>query len=132
RVSGGIPIYLHYISEFLIKIDKRYYEKMLEDLPNLIDGKINTYHEYLFQKIKDNVFAKWVLAVLAYRKENTSVETIQEILKLTGENRNLTEVESVISLFSHLLKQIDGRAYSIFHNSFREFVILITNDLKAP
>ena len=132
RVSGGIPIYLHYISELLIKIDKRDYEKTLEDLPNLIDGKINSYHEYLFQKIEDNVFAKWVLAVLAYRKENTSVTTIQEILKLTGENRNLTEVESIISLFSHLLKQIDGRAYSIFHNSFREFIISKTNDLKTP
>lgn len=132
RVSGGIPIYLHYISELLIKIDKRDYEETLEDLPNLIDGKINSYHEYLFQKIEDNVFAKWVLAVLAYRKENTSVTTIQEILKLTGENRNLTEVESIISLFSHLLKQIDGRAYSIFHNSFREFIISKTNDLKAP
>ena len=130
RVSAGIPIYLHYISELLIKIDKRDYEKTLEDLPNLIDGKINSYHEYLFQKIEDNVFAKWVLAVLAYRKENTSIATIQEILKIAGENRTLTEVESVISLFSHLLKQIDGRAYSIFHNSFREFVISKTEDLK--
>ncbi len=132
RVSGGIPIYLHYISELLIKIDKRDYEKTLEDLPNLIDGKINSYHEYLFQKIQDNVFAKWVLAVLAYRKENTSIATIQEILKIAGENRTLTEVESIISLFSHLLKQIDGRAYSIFHNSFREFIISKTNDLKEP
>ncbi|MCQ4141889.1 ATP-binding protein [Chryseobacterium sp. EO14] len=132
RVSGGIPIYLHYISELLIKIDKRDYEETLEDLPNLIDGKINSYHEYLFQKIEDNVFAKWVLAVLAYRKENTSVATIQEILKIAGENRTLTEVEGVICLFSHLLKQIDGRAYSIFHNSFREFIISKTNDLKAP
>lgn len=130
RVSGGIPIYLHYISELLIKIDKRDYEKTLEDLPNLIDGKINSYHEYLFQKIEDNVFTKWVLAVLAYRKENTSIATIKEILKIAGENRTLTEVESIISLFSHLLKQIDGRAYSIFHNSFREFVISKTEDLK--
>ncbi|WP_298137031.1 NACHT domain-containing protein [Flavobacterium sp.] len=130
RVSEGIPIYLHYISELLTKVDKRDYEKTLKDLPNLIDGKINSYHEYLFQKIEDNVFAKWVLAVLAYRKENTSVATIQEILKIAGENRPFTEVESVISLFSHLLKQIDGRAYSIFHNSFREFVISKTEDLK--
>jgi len=132
KISGGIPIYLHYISELLIKVDKRNYEKTLEDLPNLIDGKINSYHEYLFQKIQDNVFAKWVLGVLAYRKENTSIATIQEILKIAGENRTLTEVESIISLFSHLLKQIDGRAYSIFHNSFREFIVSKTNDLKAP
>lgn len=130
RVSGGIPIYLHYISELLTKIDQRDYEKILEDLPNLVDGEINSYHEYLFQKIEDDASAKWVLAVLAYRKENTSIETIQEILKLVGEDKNITEIETVLNKFSHLLRQIDGRSYSIFHNSFREFIISKTNNLK--
>jgi len=130
KVSGGIPIYLHYISELLTKIDLRDYERTLEDLPNLVDGEINSYHEYLFQKIENDTSAKWVLAVLAYRKENTSIETIQEILKLVGEDRNITELETVINKFSHLLRQIDGRSYSIFHNSFREFIISKTNNLK--
>ncbi len=130
RISGGIPIYLHYISELLIKVDERDYEKVLQDLPNLIDGKINSYHEYLFQKIENNTFSKWVLAVLAYRKENTSIEVIQEILKIVGENRSLIEIKDVISEFAHLLRQIDGRSYSIFHNSFREFILSKTEDLK--
>ena len=131
RISGGIPIYLHYISELLTKIEKRDYKKILEDLPSLISGEINSYHEYLFQKIDNNNFQKWVLAILAYRKENTSIETIQEILKLAGENRSFTEIEDVINGFSHLLRQIDGRSYSIFHNSFREFVISKTVSLKV-
>lgn len=130
RVSGGIPIYLHYISELLTKIEQRDYETILEDLPSLVGGEINSYHEYLFQKIGIDTSAKWVLAVLAYRKENTSIETIQEILKLAGEDRNITEIETVINEFSHLLRQIDGRSYSIFHNSFREFIILKTLGLK--
>ncbi len=92
RVSGGIPIYLHYISELLSRVNKGDYEKILEDLPTLLDGKINSYQEYLFKKIEGDIFAKWVLAVLAYRKENTSIETIREILQLAGENRSLTEV----------------------------------------
>jgi len=130
RVSGGIPIYLHYISEILMQVDKKDYEKVLKDLPSLANGEINSYHEYLFQKIEDDAFVKWVLTVLAYRKENTSVETIHKILSLTGENRKFTEIEDVISRFSHLLRQIDGRSYSIFHNSFREFILSKTENLK--
>lgn len=130
RVSGGIPLYLHYISELLIKTEKRYFEEVLKNLPNLIDGKINSYHEYLFQKIGGDEFAKWVLAVFAYRKENSTAETIFEILKLAGLNKTITDVSDVINNFSHLLRQTDGRVYSIFHNSFREFIISKTESLK--
>lgn len=130
RVSGGIPIYLHYISELLTQVEKNDYEKVLGGFPILTDGKINSYHEYLFQKIKNDAFAKWILAVLAYRKENTTIEIICEILTLIGENKTVTEIENVIYQFSHLLRQIDGRSYSIFHNSFREFILSKTEDLK--
>jgi len=130
RVSGGIPLYLHYISELLLKTEKRTFEEVLKNLPNLIDGKINSYHEYLFQKIGSNEFAKWVLAVFAYRKENSTAETIFEILKLAGLNKTITDVSDVINNFSHLLRQTNGRTYSIFHNSFREFILSKTESLK--
>lgn len=130
RVSGGIPLYLHYISELLLKTEKRYFEDVLNNLPNLIDGKINSYHEYLFQKISSDEFAKWVLAVFAYRKENSTAETIFEILKLAGLNKSITDVSDVINSFSHLLRQTNGRVYSIFHNSFREFILSKTESLK--
>jgi hypothetical protein len=130
RVSGGIPLYLHYISELLLKTEKRYYENVLNNLPSLIDGKINSYHEYLFQKISSDEFAKWVLAVFAHRKENSTAETIFEILKLAGLNKSVTDVSDVINNFSHLLRQTNGRVYSIFHNSFREFILSKTESLK--
>lgn len=130
RVSGGIPLYLHYISELLLKTEKRDYNDVLDNLPNLIDGKINYYHEYLFQKINSDEFAKWVLAVFAYRKENSTAEIISEILKLAGVNKSTAEVSDVINNFSHLLRQTNGRTYSIFHNSFREFVLSKTESLK--
>lgn len=130
RVSGGIPLYLHYISELLVKTEKRNFEDVLNNLPNLIDGKINSYHEYLFQKIISDEFAKWVLAVFAYRKENSTAETIFEILKLAGLNKSVIDVSGVINNFSHLLRQTNGRVYSIFHNSFREFILSKTESLK--
>ncbi|MEJ7822218.1 MAG: NACHT domain-containing protein [Chitinophagaceae bacterium] len=130
RVSSGIPLYLHYISELLLNTKKRNYEETLKNLPNLIDDKINTYHEYLFKKIESDEFAKWVLAVFAYRKENSTADTILEILKLAGLSKNITDVSDVINNFSHLLRQTNGRAYSIFHNSFREFILSKTETLK--
>jgi len=130
KISGGIPIYLHYLSELFLKTSAEKYESILSDLPYLENGEINSYHSYLYQRIEDNNFERWVLAVLAYRKENTSTETIQQILKLAGEDRNVTEIENVISSFNHLLRQIEGRSYSVFHNSFREFIISKTEDLK--
>jgi len=130
RVSGGIPLYLHYISELLLNTENRNYADVLNNLPNLIDGKINSYHEYLFQKIRSDEFAKWVLAVFAYRKENSTAEIISDILKLAGVNKSTTEVSDVINNFSHLLRQTNGRTYSIFHNSFREFILSKTESLK--
>lgn len=130
QISGGIPLYLHYISEHLVKSRKEDFEEILSDFPQLADGTIDLYHEYLFQWIKNDSFAKWVLAVLAYRKENTELVEIKNILSLAGEEKNLTDIENVINRFSHLLKQVDGRSYAIFHNSFREFIISKTPNLK--
>lgn len=130
KVSGGIPIYLHYLSELLLNTPRNQYEQTLKDVPALSDGEINTYHEYLYQRIENNSVGRWILAVLAYRKENTSLETIKEILKLAGEERNITEIEAVVKDFKHLLRQVEGRSYTIFHNSFREFIISKTQDLK--
>jgi len=130
KVSDGIPLYMYYISELLIKNEKKNYENVLKDLPSLIDGKINSYHEYLFNKIENDEFAKWVLAVLAYRKENSNAKTISEILKLAGLNISIIDVQAVINSFSHLLRQNDGRGYSIFYIGFREFIISRTLTLK--
>lgn len=130
RISGGIPIYLHYITELLSKIQAEDYAKIIDELPNLVHGKINSYHEYLFEKIAHDSLAKWILAVLAYRRENSTAETIHKILHLAGEDKSIIEIEDAIKIFAHLLRNIDARSYAIFHNSFREFIILKTPDLK--
>ncbi len=131
KVSNGIPLYLHYISELLIHTRTGRYEEILKSLPGLTDGRINLYHEYLFKKIEKNETIKWTLAVLAYRKENSSIDTIAEILRLSGLDVNISDIQQIINDYSHLLRQADGRSYSIFHNSFREFIISKTLDLKG-
>ncbi|MEC3905982.1 NACHT domain-containing protein [Tamlana sp. 2201CG12-4] len=130
KVSSGIPLYLHYISELLLKVDKHKYKELLKNLPKLTNGEIDTYHEYLYGNVEFNEFAAWVLTFLAYRKEHTSIQLINEILKSIGISTDIIKVREVIKDFSHLLRCNDLGNYSIFHNSFREFVLHKTGDLK--
>lgn len=130
KVSSGIPLYLHYISELLLKVDKYEYKDVLKKLPRLSNGEIDTYHEYLYSNIEFSEYAKWVLTFLAYRKENTSIELINEILQTIGVDTDIIKVKEVMNSFSHLLKRNDSGNYSIFHNSFREFILFKTGDIK--
>jgi hypothetical protein len=130
KVSSGIPLYLHYISELLLKVDKYEYKDVLKKLPRLSNGGIDTYHEYLYSNIEFSEYAKWVLTFLAYRKENTSIKLINEILQTIGVDTDIIKVKEVMNSFSHLLKRNDSGNYSIFHNSFREFILFKTGDIK--
>ncbi|WP_417237359.1 hypothetical protein [Bizionia paragorgiae] len=131
KVSSGIPVYLHYISELLIKTDKNKYLKLLNNLPELKDGEIDTYHEYLYGSIEFSEYARWVLSFLSFRKEHTSIELINDILAKLGVSTDIIKVKQVINKYSHLLKQNDSGNYSVFHNSFREFIFRKTEDIVA-
>ncbi|MFK5880403.1 MAG: hypothetical protein QM478_13015 [Flavobacteriaceae bacterium] len=104
KVSSGIPLYLHYISELLLKVDKYKYKELLENLPKLTNGEIDTYHEYLYGNVEFNEFVAWVLTFLAYRKEHTSIQLINDILKTIGISTYIIKIKEVIKDFSHLLK----------------------------
>lgn len=129
KVSSGIPVYLHYISELLIKTDKNKYFKLLNNLPELKDGEIDTYHEYLYGSIEFSEYARWALSFLSFRKEHTSIELINDILAKLGVSTDIIKVKQVINKYSHLLKQNDSGNYSVFHNSFREFILRKTEDI---
>ena len=131
KVSSGIPVYLHYISELLIKTEKNKYFKLLNNLPELKDGEIDTYHEYLYGSIEFSEYARWSLSFLAFRKEHTSNELINDILTKLGVSTDIIKVKQVINKYSHLLKQNDSGNYSVFHNSFREFILRKTEDIVA-
>ncbi|WP_323028287.1 NACHT domain-containing protein [Gelidibacter japonicus] len=131
KVSSGIPIYLHYISELLLKTKKNKYVNLLIDLPELKDGEIDTYHEYLYGSIEFSEYERWVLSFLAFRKEHTSIELINFILLKLGVDSDIIKVKQVINAYSHLLKQNDSGNFSVFHNSFREFILRKTEDITV-
>ncbi|MBD0777309.1 NACHT domain-containing protein [Maribacter sp. ANRC-HE7] len=129
KVSSGIPVYLHYISELLLKTDKRKYVKLLSNLPELEGGEIDTYHEYLYGGIAFSEYDRWVLSFLAFRKEHTSIELINFIISKLGVDSDIIKVKQVINKYSHLLKQNDSGNFIVFHNSFREFILQKTEDV---
>lgn len=131
KVSSGIPVYLHYISELLLKTERHKYAKLLSNLPELKEGEIDTYHEYLYGSIEFSEYNRWVLSFLAFRKEHTSVELINFILLKLGVDSDIIKVKQVINAYSHLLKQNDSGNFSVFHNSFREFILRKTEDITV-
>jgi hypothetical protein len=132
--SEGIPLYLHYIAMLLIEVPSNEYqqEKILQDLPYLENSKIDTYHEFLYQQAAKDALAVRVLALLAVRREFTSTTTLLDLLRSLSVHADVLQVESVCAKYQHLLRRTDAKGYTIFHNSFREFVLRRSEVLIEP
>lgn len=130
--SEGIPLYLYYISSKLSGSKVQDYPRTIEEFPVLVEGEINTYHLRLYEDIRANSSAVWVLTILANRKEYTSVAILENILKLAGHLIDRVTITQILLKYKHLLKEKDGNSYTIFHNSFREFILSQTSELIQP
>lgn len=129
--SEGIPLYLHYICTKLEEAKGNEYESVIRSFPVLFDSKINTYHEQLFADLRTDTVANWVLGLLAIRKEYTSVQVAKAILDGAGLSFDILQIGHVLDRYKHLLKQKDGANFTIFHNSFREFIIGKTTHIRS-
>ena len=121
--SEGIPLYLHYIASGLERASPREYEDVIASFPFLENADITTYHAILFEQLQKENSALWIFALLALRREYTSLELIHTLLGYVGKALDTLEIAQTIKKYSHLLKERDGKYFSIFHNSFREFLI---------
>ena len=131
--SEGIPLYLHYITAELLDMPSNdyLYQKYLAELPVLEKVEIDTYHEFLYHAVEGNDQAIWILSILAHRREYTSPETLEGLLKLIGIQSDRLRIEQVLARFRHVLRSVEERGFSIFHNSFREFLLRKTSSLSA-
>lgn len=120
--TEGLPLYLSYVTNLIEKIPANEREAKLKELSNKIDD-INKYYDILFSSISKKPLSIWILAILALRRDYTTTSILVTILELLKEDSNLSEVEKVIGEFEHVLKRIDAESYTIFHNSFREFIL---------
>lgn len=123
QISFGIPLYLHYISERLSDCPVLDYDEVIGSFPTLNEGEIQTYHAYLYNEIQADDLIKWIFSLLAFRREKSTIDTILNLLRLADIHKSEIDIEPIIRKYSYLLRESEGRSYSIFHNSFREFVI---------
>ncbi|MDA0243018.1 MAG: hypothetical protein OT477_06355 [Chloroflexi bacterium] len=128
--SSGIPLYLHYIANILQESTPYQYEYILGDLPLLEDDNINFYHAYLYQNLATEEITTYTLAVLAHRKEYTTIETLIEILDLMGTTVSRYQIEATLNSIKHLLNTSDAKSYALYHDSFREFILRQTQFLR--
>lgn len=122
RVSAGVPIYLEYLSGMLLSMSNRERERYLADAPTLRDGKIDIFHQRLWDAWAADVNATYVLAILAVREEYTSPEVLHTLLHAVGQPHSLGEVLRILKSLKYVLKVSEAKEYAIHHASLAEFV----------
>ncbi len=118
RISEGLPIYLRYISELIKTFET--FEEVINNLSPIINGEIKYYYDFLWSEFeqfgKGNVrHLCGVLACLRFQVKTEKLVNFQEVL-------NLPTFHDCFNLIKHLIK-INNNFVSIFHNSFREYVL---------
>lgn len=132
--SEGLPIYLVYIATLLLNIGDNEYlqEHLLNNLPQLQNDQIDTYHETLYAQISQDALAVGAFALLAVRREFTDTVTLVDLLSRVGVQSSTLKIGAMLETYKHLLRVSDARGYTILHNSFREFVLGKAADLVVP
>lgn len=128
--SEGIPLYLHYITSRLLDAGLFEFEDIIAEFPKLIGANITSYHARLFQDFENDQAALWVFGLLGGRREFTTIDVLQSILSGAGKNFDRLEIAKVLQRYKYLLKEKEGLYYSIFHNSFREYLVQHTSAIK--
>lgn len=122
RVSAGVPIYLEYLSGMLLPMSNREKEMYLADAPTLRDGKIDVFHQRMWDEWATDVNVTYVLAILAVREEYTSPEVLQTLLHAVYQPLSLGEIVRILKSLKYVLRVSEAKGYAIHHASLAEFV----------
>lgn len=118
RKCEGLPLYLQYAAEVLLSAEA--VPDAVESLAPATDGNIQNYYRLLWEEL-DRAGASGarhlcgVMACLRFSLNKGELYSIQRSL-------SRPQFEDAYKLVSHLLRHSEDRM-SVFHNSFREFVI---------
>src|SRR5262249_43873886 len=129
-ISGGVPIYLEYLAERLVGMNRYEQERFLAGVPSLRDHRIDHYHEHLWDTYSDEQDVLYVLAILAVRDEFTTREDLRDLLHMLRVDATMFSVEQAVEKVRHVLRVSDARSIAIRHNSLREFIAERTQHLQ--
>ena len=122
--STGLPLYLRYIAEMLSSSDD--HVATIESIPAAVDGDVRSYYETLWAGFdtegrSDARYLSFVLASLRFSVHE------DELIKFQVGIPDTPRFEAAYRRVQHLLRR-DDTLVSIFHNSFRVFVLERTNE----
>ena len=123
KKSAGLPLYLRYLAELLSSSDDPV--ATIDTIPAAVDGDVHTYYETLWGAFdaegrSDARYLSSVLASLRFRVHEDELIAFQ--LGIPDTPRFDVAYRQV----RHLLRR-DDALVSVFHNSFRVFVLERTN-----
>ena len=113
----GLPLYLQYAAEIILSSEE--VSNAIAALSPAIGGNIRDYYELLWEEFERlGANAQHLCGVMACLRFFVHRDELRQIQR----DLSRLEFEDAYKYMSHLLRNSDDRL-SVFHNSFREFVI---------
>ena len=124
KKSAGLPLYLRYLSEWIDSSEDL--AAKIDAIPAAVEGNIRAYYETLWGAFdiegrSDAKYLSSVLASLRFSVHENELSSFQ-----TGIS-NTPRFEAAYRRVQHLLRR-DNALVSVFHNSFRMFVLERTSE----
>lgn len=125
--SEGHPLYLRYLVNYIKILNKDELDDIdnwLNQIPS-IGGDISKYYDSLWDKIYEVPDKLWIIVILSWLRQSLKRD---DLIKILPEPYNL----SFLSHFNSLKFLLKGDSdLEIYHNSFKEYVILNTEPYSA-
>jgi len=125
--SEGHPLYLRYLVNYIKTLNKDELDDIdnwLNQIPS-IGGDISKYYDSLWGKIYEVPDKLWIIVILSWLRQSLKQD---DLIKILPEPYGL----SFLSHFNSLKFLLKGDSdLEIYHNSFKEYVILNTEPYSA-
>lgn len=117
--SAGLPLYLRYLAELLSSSDDP--DTTIDTVPAAVDGDVHTYYETLWAafETENRTDAKYLSSVLASLRFRVHKD---ELIAFQIGIPDTPRFDLAYRQVRHLLRN-DDELISVFHNSFRVFVM---------
>ena len=121
--SAGLPLYLRYLAELLSSSDDP--AVIIDTIPAAVDGDVRTYYKTLWGAfdVESRADARYLSSVLAALRFSVHED---ELVAFQSGIPDTPRFEAAYRQVRHLLRR-DDTLVSVFHNSFRVFVLERTN-----
>jgi len=114
--SEGHPLYLRYLTKYILDIEELpSVDDWIDSIP-VIGGEIENYYNQIWSQLNDKTDETWLASTLSRLRIPVDEKTLSEILPEKTRHSFLSSFTKI----SHLLK--NDNTISIYHSSFSDFI----------